>query len=178
MVAQERNVRIADVTVTVEEGLRYRLGEISFKGGTVFPADEMRRMFPMQAGEVFNTEKMREGIQNLRKLYGTQGYINLTPVPVSTSDDSRQTVDVIFDLDEGKLFSFGPLVLDGPEPHAGARKALLESWKKLQGKPFDWDALQQWLRKNRLKWPSAAPTPVETSQDQTSQVVTVRLSFP
>jgi len=177
-VKEKRGGKIADIRVAVEEGLRYRLGEISFKSGTVFPPDRLREAFPIQTGEVFNTEKMREGIQNLRRLYGSRGYINLIPVPDTTSDDSRQTADVIFDLDEGKPYFFGPLVLNGPEPHAGARKALLESWKNLQGKPFDLDELQQWLRKNRLKWPSAAPTPMETSQDQTSQVVTVRLRFP
>jgi hypothetical protein len=179
-VKEKRGGKIADIRVAVEEGLRYQLGEIRFRSGTVFPGDRLREAVPIQTGEVVNTEKMREGIQNLRKLYGSQGYINLTLVPATASDDSRQTVDVTFDLDEGRVFHFGPLVLDGPEPHAGAGKALLEAWKTLLGKPYNPALLEQWYFENGANLPRGKHTweSLETSQDEASQVVTVRLWFP
>jgi len=172
------NGGVIDMTVAVEEGPRYRFGQITFTNGTVFPPDRLRKAFPMRTGELFNTEKMRQGIKNLRDLYSTQGYINLTPVPDTNIDDSRRTVDISFELDEGKPFKFGPLVLDGPEPHPGARKALLESWKVLQGQPYNPDRLRRWFADNQSNLPPHPERFMETSEDLTAGVATVRLWLP
>jgi len=179
-VEQERNVKIVDVTVAVEEGPRYYLREIRFRNATAFPPERLRAAFPIETGEVFNTEKIREGIQNLHKLYDSQGYITFTPVPDTAIDDSRRTVDVTLYLDEGKLFSFGPLVLDGPEPHAGAGKALLESWSSLKGKRYSRALLEQWFFENGANLPRGKQILelVEVFPDQKTLFVTVRLSFP
>lgn len=180
VIKKERKTRIIDMTVSVEEGPRYRLGEIRFRGGTVFASEEMRRAIPIQSGEVFNVEKMREGINNLRELYLTKGYVNFTPVPGSATNDSRRTVDVIFDLDEGGQFFFGPLVLDGQEPHVGAGKALLESWDKLRSKPYSSAILEQWFLRNEANLPVGKQILelVRTFPDQVSHLITVKLSFP
>jgi len=178
LVSEQRNLRVVDLTVAVDEGWHYYLGEIRFKNGTLFPAEEMRSAIPIQAGELFNVEKMREGIRNLRNLYHGRGYVNFTPVPDTETDDSRHIVDVNFHLDEGRQFMFGPLVLDGPEPHVGAGRALLESWKSLRGEPYNPDLLQQWLAENRLDLPVNAERHIETSQDNTLGIIIVRLWFP
>lgn len=179
-VKQEGNVKIVDVTVAVEEGPRYYLHEIRFRNATAFPSERLRAAFPIETGEVFNVEKIRGGIQNLHKLYDSQGYTTFTPVPDTAIDDSRRTVDVNFDLDEGKQFSFGPLVLDGPEPHAGAGKALLESWKNLKGRRYSSNLLERWFLANQSNLPPGKQILelVRTFPDQASQIVTVRLSFP
>lgn len=175
-VSEKRGVRIADIRVSVEEGLRYRLGQITFTGGTVFPTERLRQAIPMETGELFNTEKMRQGIKNLHDLYAS--YLNFTPVPDTTIDDLRGTVDVTFDLDEGKPFRFGPLVLDGPEPHPGAGKALLESWKTLQGQPYNPERLQQWFVDNQSSLPPNPERLMEISQDNTAGIAIVRLWLP
>ena len=177
-ISQGRGGKIADIHISVEEGPRYRLGEIRFRGGTAFSAEEMRRAIPIQAGELFNVEKMREGIHNLRNLYDGRGYINFTPVPDTATDDTRHIVDINFDLDEGRQFMFGPLVLDGTEPHIGAGRALLESWKSLRGEPYSPHRLQQWLAENRLNLPATAEKHMESSQDDALGIITVRLWFP
>jgi outer membrane protein assembly factor BamA len=170
------NGGVIDMTVAVHEGLRYRLGRITFTGGTVYPTERLRKAVPMETGELFNTEKMRQGIKNLRDLYAS--YLNFTPVPDTTIDDLRGTVDVTFYLDEGSLFRFGPLVLDGAEPHPGAGKALLESWKALQGQPYNPKRLQQWFVDNRSNLPPNPRRLMEISQDNTASIVTVRLWLP
>src|ERR1051326_2305097 len=62
----------ADISVTMEEGLKYKLHSITFTGVKFFRTPEalMRPLFGMSEGDVFSTAKLRKGIENMRKLYG------------------------------------------------------------------------------------------------------------
>src|SRR5437879_4389351 len=67
---------IANVTVKMEPGAQYRLGEIRFRRATVFPAAQLRSVFLLRRGELFDSTKFSRGLDDLRKLYGTRGYVN------------------------------------------------------------------------------------------------------
>ena len=47
-VRQEGAARSADVSVAVQAGSQYRMGEISFRGTTAFPKERMRSAFPIR----------------------------------------------------------------------------------------------------------------------------------
>src|SRR5215510_13066351 len=70
-----------DVALSIEAGQQYKLKDISFTGATAFPAPALRDCFLLEPGDVFNTEKIRTGLENLRKLYDASGYVEFTPVP-------------------------------------------------------------------------------------------------
>ena len=94
-----------DILLPIEEGDRYRLGTITFKNNkAISNAAALRSLFAIKDGEIFSREKISKGLENLRKAYGTAGYINFTPVPDTKFDDEKKTVDVIIDVDEGKQF--------------------------------------------------------------------------
>jgi outer membrane translocation and assembly module TamA len=143
---------IANVTVKVKPGTQYRLGEIRFKRATVFPATQLRDLFSQREGDFFNATNLSRGLDDLRKLYGTRGYINMVANPVPSTDESRRTIDLVLDVDEGEAYDFGRLYLQGVEPYPGAGKALLDSWKPLEGKRFNTLELERWLQTNHSKW--------------------------
>jgi outer membrane protein insertion porin family len=94
-----------DITMPIEEGERYRLGTITFKGNKAIPnSAALRSLIPIKDGDIFSREKMAKGIENLRKAYGEAGYINYTGVPDTSFDDEKKLVNVVFDVDEGKQF--------------------------------------------------------------------------
>jgi outer membrane protein insertion porin family len=94
-----------DITLPVEEGERYRLKEITFTGNkAVSNTKALRSLFKLKDGEVFDTEAVRKGLDNLRKAYAAQGYINFTPVPNTLADDEKKLITLQIDLDEGKQF--------------------------------------------------------------------------
>ncbi len=94
-----------DITMPIEEGDRYHLNSITFKNNKAIQSTAaLRSLFPMKDGEIFSREKVAKGLENLRKAYGTQGYINFTAVPDTKFDDEKKTVDLIIDVDEGKQF--------------------------------------------------------------------------
>jgi outer membrane protein insertion porin family len=98
--------KAVDITVPVDEGEQYKLGSITFKGGkAITNMKALRGLFPMKDGEIVNVASLRKGIENLRKAYGEQGYINFTGVPDMKINDEKKIIDVEVDLDEGKSYS-------------------------------------------------------------------------
>jgi len=94
-----------DITIPIEEGDRYRLGTITFKNNkAISNVAALRSLFPMKDGEIFSREKVAKGLENLRKAYGTDGYINFTSVPDTKFDDEKKIVNLEIDVDEGKQF--------------------------------------------------------------------------
>jgi hypothetical protein len=143
---------LATVTVTAEPGTQYRLGEIRFEKATVFSTAQVRDVFSLRDGELFNRNDFIKGLENMRKLYETKGFVNFVATPVPMFDESRRTIDMVFTIDEGRPFNFGQLLLEGVEPHPGAANALLDSWKPLVGKRYSSLELHQWLLAHHADW--------------------------
>src|SRR5208283_5700184 len=84
--AKKKPVR---VEAEVDQGPLYHLAEFKFTGNTAFGADELRQGFPLHAGEVFDAEKVRLGIESVAKKYWTTGYLETSLVPDTQKAFSR-----------------------------------------------------------------------------------------
>src|SRR6266567_1940610 len=94
-----------DITVPIEEGERYRLGSITFKGNkAITNTKALRGFFPIKDGDIFNRQKIAKGLESLKNAYGTQGYINFTSIPTPSFDEEKKLASFDIDLDEGKQF--------------------------------------------------------------------------
>jgi outer membrane protein insertion porin family len=97
--------KAVDITMPIEEGDQYRLGKITFKNNkAISNTNALRSLFPLKDGDIFSREKIAKGLENLRKAYGENGYINFTPVPNTVFDDEKKTANLEIDVDEGKQF--------------------------------------------------------------------------
>ena len=97
--------KAVDITMPVEEGDQYKLGEITFKNNKAVPNTKaLRSLFPIKDGEIFSREKIAKGIENLRKAYTELGYINFTSIPNTTFDEDKKLAFLDVDVDEGKQF--------------------------------------------------------------------------
>jgi outer membrane protein insertion porin family len=96
----------ADITLPVEEGRLYHLRQMNFQGVKLFRTPEvlMKPLFGMTTGDVFSTEKLRKGIENMRKLYGKFGYIDFVPEPNFDIVPDSDQIDLTLTADEGKQF--------------------------------------------------------------------------
>jgi len=177
VVRQNEKQELIDITISVEEDRQYRLQDISFTGVTAFAADDLRAQFPVNAGDIFNTDKIRMGLENLRKLYSAGGYINFTPVPDTRIDETAGLISLVIDVDEGGLFHYGKLIIKGEESQPGAREKLLKVWQAYQGTPYDGEALEDFLRDIHAR-PNVKPEEVfETTVDYRSKLVNVKLTL-
>jgi outer membrane protein insertion porin family len=97
--------KAVNITLPIEEGDRYTLGGITFKNNkAVTNVKALRNLFPIKDGDIFSKEKIAKGLENLRKAYGEQGYINFTSVPDTRFDDDKKQIFLDVDVDEGKQF--------------------------------------------------------------------------
>ncbi len=146
IVRRDAQHEVIDAVVTVNASRLYRLKDIAFTGNKVFPGDELRKEFSINAGDVFDTGKIRTGLEKLLQLYCTKGYVNLVPVPDTKVDDAAGLISLEITLDEGPVFHLGTLTVRGVESQPGAREKLLAAWKLYQGEAYDCDTLQRFLR--------------------------------
>lgn len=107
------------VTIPVEEGRVYRIGEITVEGETVYPEEVIKAVIGVKTGEIVNFSKIRKGVfEDLKKLYGTRGYIQFEPnfVPELRDDPANPNegvADFRFQLEEGKSFAIHRIEFKG-----------------------------------------------------------------
>ena len=141
-----------DIRVPIDEGERYRLGGVTFTGNThVQNVKALRAQFPTKDGEWFNATAVGKGLENLRKAYGSLGYINFTGVPTPRIDDAKHLVYLDIDIDEGKAFTVSRIEFQGntiTRDRVIRRELLIE-----EGQPYN---SNQWesslLRLNQLDY--------------------------
>lgn len=179
VVTETPQQEVVDITLAVNEGQRYRLKDISFTGEKVFSSDELRAQFRIADGDIFNTEKIRQGLDALRHMYESKGYVNFTPVPNTQADHTSHAISLTVDIDEGAQFRIGGLVLDGPEPQPGVGRKVLENWKQYQGQIYNPQILEQFLRDNSaLLPPGVSWKDLSTQPDGSRHILNFRLDLP
>ncbi len=96
----------ADLTLPIEEGRLYRLRNVNYVGVKLFRVPESLTgpIFKMKSGDVFSTDKLRKGMEGLRDLYGSFGYIDFVPEPVPEPVTGTDQIDLTINVDEGKQF--------------------------------------------------------------------------
>jgi outer membrane protein insertion porin family len=103
-----------DILMPIEEGGRYRLGNITFSGNkAVSNVRALRGTFAIKDGEWFNATAISKGLENLKKAYGQLGYINFGAIPKLSYDEQKRTVSLNIDIDEGKAFYVSRIEFEG-----------------------------------------------------------------
>ncbi len=64
------------ITVVVNEGERYLVGDISVKGSLVFTEQEVRKKIKMKTGDPFDYEQIKNDVESVRSLYFDAGYMD------------------------------------------------------------------------------------------------------
>jgi outer membrane protein assembly factor BamA len=171
-----------DVTVQISAGAVYRLSAIIFTvNKQITNVEALRAEFPIADGEVFNATAIGKGLDSLKKAYQTLGYINFGAVPTLQYNEAQHTVALTIDIDEGKQYVFGRLLIDGIEPHPGAAQALETAWKPLEGAAYNPQLLAKWLGANATFIPNAQTVPekyVSLLIDDDGHRVNVQIEFP
>jgi outer membrane protein assembly factor BamA len=137
-----------DIAVQIRNvGRQYRLGDLTVTKATWFPAQQLRDLFSIQRGEVFSREKIAKGLEALRQLYGSQGFINSTPMPNTEFDDTSGIANLNIDVDEGKQFRLHSVSVIGLD--AGAEERVLSEINLKSGDIFDSEDWERSLVKIR-----------------------------
>ncbi|HXI25643.1 MAG TPA: outer membrane protein assembly factor BamA [Pyrinomonadaceae bacterium] len=107
------------VTVPIIDGKLYRVGDVKIEGNSIFAENIIKAFIGLQKGEVANGEALSKGLfENLKKAYGTQGFIQYTAEVNPTFKDNpakpdEGIADFVITIDEGKQFTLRRLEFTG-----------------------------------------------------------------
>lgn len=142
------------VEAEVEEGAKFRVGEIVFLENRVVSSEKLRAAFPLKTGDVFERGKVVSGIENLRKLYGSNGFLDFVLIP-ETEPSSNGTMILTVTVKEGPQYHMGKLEI-AAEKEAEAR--LRGVWKLAEGSPYDPGYISEFIEQNHSLLPSGFTT--------------------
>src|ERR1044072_1234697 len=107
------------IVVPIDEGRQYRAADIKVEDNTELTADEIKSVLSIKAGDVVKGYSVvNKGIENLKKLYGSRGYIQFNAYPNldfhdDPNDPTKGTADITFVVEEGKQYSLRRLEFIG-----------------------------------------------------------------
>ena len=103
------------VTYAVMEGEPFTIGEIGFRGNTVFEDPELRQGLKMKEGEIFQRQKLRDEITRLNDLYGSKGYSFADVSPNVVPNTTERTASIILTIKEGEMMRIRQINISGNE---------------------------------------------------------------
>jgi outer membrane protein insertion porin family len=166
-----------DITIPIEEGDRYRLGGITFTGNEhVRNVKALRAQFAIKDGDYFNYTAIGKGLENLRKAYGTLGYINFVANPTTRFDEKKKMLYLDIDIDEGKPFYVSRIEFTGntvTRDPVIRRELLLEEGQVYNSNLWE----ESLLRLNQLQYfdPLKVDQDSTATQDQANNTVSLLL---
>jgi outer membrane protein insertion porin family len=124
--SEDGKTRWVRLRIPVDEGVRYRVGAFNIADNTAVKTDALRKFFKIKEGDYFDLKKIRKGVQQAQKLYGSAGFFKWQPDPVicprgfdcQTGDpipgqDTPPIVDITVKMVEGKQFFVNRITFAG-----------------------------------------------------------------
>lgn len=167
-----RTPKPVSVEAEVSDGVQYLLAAITFVDNHAFTSQKLREQFPLTKGDVFSRGKVASGLESLRKLYGTNGFLDWTAVP-ETQLSSDGTASLNISIQEGPQYHMGKLDIAAAEELSARLRA---EWKLPEGAVYDHTYIDQYLEANRdLLPPGFNRANVNTTHNCPDAAVEVRL---
>ena len=126
---------LIQVQLPVTPGHRYKVSSFKWEGNSAFKAEKLHSMIHSQVGEIINAEQLRTDLDAIQKFYGTRGYMLGTVKPIPEFDDAANTVTYKLEVNEGDVFHFGDLDIQGLDAKTVDR--LREAWTLREADPYD-----------------------------------------
>jgi outer membrane protein assembly factor BamA len=156
----------------ISEGPRYKLGEITFADNHAFNSKRLREQFPLKRSDLFERGRVASGLESLRKLYGTRGFLDFTSVP-ETRFGSNAIANLNISVEEGPQYHMGKLDIVADKEIAARLRA---EWKLTEGDVYDRSYVDTFLDKNRDLVPAGfSRADVSEIQNCPDAVVEVRM---
>jgi len=101
------------ITVRIDEGRQYRVGNISFEGNTIFTDLQLWRGVSLYPGDVFSPEKLDEDVERFTNFYGTVGYLDTVVRPERRANIETGNIDLVYRITESEKFDVESIVIEG-----------------------------------------------------------------
>lgn len=90
------------ITFALDEGKKYRFGDIKINAKAErLNGEILRSIVPIKSGSVYSRDQIEKAIETITFAAGSAGYAFVDVRPREAPNADNQTVDIVFDVDEG-----------------------------------------------------------------------------
>jgi len=106
----EKKVRI---TVTVDEGRRYSLGEFTVEDATIYTEGELLSVVEIETGQPFSPQDVDDAAGAIRDYYTSRGYLETRVRAERVPNMETRRIDVVFRIRESEKFYVESIKVEG-----------------------------------------------------------------
>ncbi len=101
------------LVISVSEGRRYYIGQISFSGNKLHSSALLRRVVRQKPGAVFAPSKLDKDRERLEDFYGKDGYIETRVNMIRKPNIVSGNIDLEYQVDEGDKYNVESIEIEG-----------------------------------------------------------------
>jgi outer membrane protein insertion porin family len=101
------------ITVIIDEGKRYLVGEMDIQGELSFPKPQIRSKIHTRPGDPFDYNRLKEDVENVRAFYYDYGYMDADIDLRHRYDAAADRMDVDFNIDSNNIIDVGKINVIG-----------------------------------------------------------------
>jgi outer membrane protein insertion porin family len=100
------------ITIPIEEGERWRFGDVTIEGNKIFADQLLLRVFPHESGSWLRSKLIDDGVKSLQDLYHNSGYI-FAHVEPELVEKGNRVANVVVHVAEGDQYRVGRIEFEG-----------------------------------------------------------------
>jgi outer membrane protein insertion porin family len=101
------------ITIRVEEGEKYQVGEVNFSGDILFQDQELFDLIKVKKNELFVYSVMQGDLRSLQAKYGDLGYAYANIIPRTRIREKDRLVDITYEIDKGNKVYINRITVKG-----------------------------------------------------------------
>jgi len=105
--------RWMDLTVRIDEGKKYTVGDILMRGNAVFPESQLRPQLKMVGAKPFSQTGLRQDISSLQQFYYQKGYMLAQIDAASTLNAQTGRIDISYSIVENEVIYIDKIRIKG-----------------------------------------------------------------
>ncbi len=142
---EERNRNVMDLTIYIKEGNQYTFGGVGISGNKIFTDDELYPLIKLKENEVFDKTVWESGVQSIRSLLATNGYIYSSVIDVPEKDIENNVISYSIQITENIKAHIENIFVKGNEK---TKKFVIErELEILEGEIFNTDKILRSISK-------------------------------
>jgi outer membrane protein insertion porin family len=94
------------ISVRIEEGEQFQVGEIDFGGDLLFTKEELREAIKLDESVDFSYETLQNDLRAIEAKYGDLGYAYANIIPRTQVLEKERKVNVLYEIDKGQKVYF------------------------------------------------------------------------
>lgn len=111
--SMSKDKKSMDITIGIEEGPQFRVGEVNVSGDLLKSKSALLDMVKLKTGDVFSRAELRKGVFALNDLYADRGYAYVNVSPLTRVDEAKRTIDLTFQIEQGEKVAINRIHISG-----------------------------------------------------------------